>query len=104
MYKKAMLCILAELKRTKRLKVIEPLKIKAPKTKEFLNLFKGEDLSKTLLIVEEVTENLIRSTSNLFYINVHTAKTVDPIALCNSHQVLIEKKAYEQLIERFTNA
>ncbi|MAJ82397.1 MAG: 50S ribosomal protein L4 [Legionellales bacterium] len=103
MYRKAMLTIIAELKRTERLHIIEEIKLKTHKTKDFLELFKDRDLTKTVFIVDKYTENLDRATGNLFYINIALPESIDPITLCNSHQVLVEKEAYDRLIERFTN-
>lgn len=103
MYRKAMLCILAEIKRKGTLKEIDTIKLKSHKTKDFLDHFKKMDLKKTLLIVDQIDENLLRSTGNLYYINLMTASEVDPISLCNASQVLVEKNAYKKLVERFSH-
>jgi large subunit ribosomal protein L4 len=97
MYRIAMRNILSELVRQDRLMVIDELKIDAPKTKQLAEKLKALGLRSTLIVVDDLNENLYLASRNLRDVDVCEAKRLNPVALVNSDKVLMTVDAVKQV-------
>jgi large subunit ribosomal protein L4 len=97
MYRIAMRNILSELVRQDRLMVIDELKIDAPKTKQLAEKLKALGLRNTLIVVNDLNENLYLASRNLRDVDVCEAKRLNPVALVNSDKVLMTVDAVKQV-------
>jgi len=104
MYRVAIRSILSQLVRDNRLQVIEPVALKTPKTKAFVALMAKAKIEthRTLIIVNEITDNLYRSSRNIPTLNVVDVDHIDPVSLLSYHAILVEKEAVKALEEKFS--
>jgi large subunit ribosomal protein L4 len=94
MFRAGMASILSELVRQDRLVVVDSLSIAAPKTKLFSDKLKGLGLQEsTLVITDELDENLYLSSRNLPHVLVLEAQETDPVSLVRYSKVLVTKNA-----------
>jgi large subunit ribosomal protein L4 len=99
MYRGALRCILSELIRQDRLVAVESFNVDAPKTKALLAQLKSLDLTSTLIITEEVDQNLYLSSRNVKGVDVRDVQGVDPVSLIAHDKVLITVGALKKLEE-----
>jgi large subunit ribosomal protein L4 len=99
MYRGALRCIVSELIRQERLVAVESFSLDEPKTKALLNQLKSLDLSSTLIITEEVDQNLYLAARNVKGVDVCDVQAVDPVSLINHDKVLVTVGALKQLEE-----
>ena len=99
MYRGALQCIVSELIRQDRLVAVESFNVDAPKTKALLNQLKSLDLASTLIVTEEVDENLYLAARNLKGVDVRDVQAVDPVSLISHDKVLITVSALKKLEE-----
>ena len=99
MYRGALRCIVSELIRQDRLVAVETFSVDAPKTKTLLSQLKSLDLESTLIITEEVDENLFLAARNLKGVDVVDVQAADPVSLISHDKVLITVGALKQLEE-----
>ena len=97
MYRSAIRNILSELVRQERLLVIDDLSVDAPKTKLLAEKVKAMGLDNTLIVVDELNDNLYLASRNLKHVDVCEAKRVNPVALVNSDKVLMTVNAVKQI-------
>jgi large subunit ribosomal protein L4 len=94
MFRAGMASILSELVRQDRLVVVDSLSIAAPKTKLFSEKLKSLGLQEsTLVITDELDENLYLSSRNLPHVLVLEAQEADPVSLVRYSKVLVTKNA-----------
>jgi large subunit ribosomal protein L4 len=103
MYRKGMLCLLSSLDKEKRIHIIDEVKLKDHKTKTFLEAFKDKDLYKSVIIVNEFSENVILSTNNVHTVCVVDPILVDPLLLADAKNIYVEKKALDVMLQRYQN-
>lgn len=86
------------------LKVIEDLEFDTPKTKNYLDVLKGLELSgkKSLLVVPELTGNLYLSSRNIQKAKVAEAKDLNAYDILNAGTVVLSEKAVEALKEQLS--
>ena len=101
MYRGAMQAILSELVRQDRLIVAEEFAIDAPKTKAFAAKLKDLDLTRALIVVEEVSDNLYLASRNLKDVEVIDVQGVNPVNLIGSEKVLFTVGALKKAEELF---
>lgn len=101
MYRGAMQAILSELVRQDRLIVAEDFAIDAPKTKAFAAKLKELDLTKVLVVVEEVDDNLYLGSRNLKDVDVIDVQGVNPVNLIGFEKVLFTVGALKKAEELF---
>lgn len=100
MYKVGIRSIFSELVRQDRIAVCDDILPSAPKTKEFLAKIKDVDAKRILVVVDELSENLILAARNLPYIAVMTPISVDPVTLVSADKVIATTAAMKQIEER----
>lgn len=82
------------------LKIVERLDIKAPRTRDLLNILKDLDLSgKTLIVTAEVQESVILSGRNVPNIAVREVSRVNVYDLLNMDKILMTRDAVEKISE-----
>lgn len=99
MYRGALQCIVSELIRQDRLVAVKSFNVDAPKTKALFNQLKSLDLASTLIVTEEVDENLYLAARNLKGVDVRDVQAVDPVSLISHDKVLITVSALKKLEE-----
>jgi large subunit ribosomal protein L4 len=100
MYRAAMQTILSELVRQERLVVVEELTVSAPKTKELTAKLKEQDLlDSTLIISDEVDQNLFLASRNIPRVDVRDAESVDPVSLVGFDKVVVTVSALKKIEE-----
>jgi large subunit ribosomal protein L4 len=99
MYRAGLCSILSQLAREGRLSVIEDLVIDAPKTKLLAQKLKGMGLESTLVITDNMQENLLLASRNLSSVLVVEPRQVDPVSLVFYKKVLITRPALAKIEE-----
>ena len=97
MYRGALQCIWSELIRQERLVVVEDLVIERPKTKVLVEKLKDLGLSETLIVVEEIDDNLRLASRNLSKTDVRDITHIDPLCLISNEKVLVTAGALKGL-------
>lgn len=100
MYRAAMRSILSELARSDRLVVVDSLSVSAPKTKELVSKLKDMDVQDALLVTEEMDENLMLASRNLYHIGMATVAELDPVSLIGYEKVVMSEAALKAVEER----
>lgn len=99
MYRAGMRSIMSELARQDRLIVLDDFKFEQPKTKMLAEQLKAMELDSVLIIVEEMNENLLLASRNLFKVGVCEAGAVDPVSLVRFDKVLTTVGALKKIEE-----
>jgi large subunit ribosomal protein L4 len=99
MYRAGMCSILSQLAREERLKVVESFSVDAPKTKLLSQKLKSMGLDSTLVITDNVDQNLALSSRNLANVRVLDVDHIDPVSLIAFDNVILTKKAVARFEE-----
>lgn len=99
MYRAALRCILAELVRQDRLIVVDELELEQPKTKLLADKLKQLNALRSLVVTDEVTENLFLASRNLPHVDVRDSQGVDPVSLIGFEKVVMTVGAVKKLEE-----
>ena len=102
MYRAGMCSILSQLAREERLKVVENFSVDAPKTKLLSQKLKQMGLESTLVITDNVDQNLALSSRNLVNVRVVDVDHTDPVSLIQFDNVILTKKAvvrFEEILK-----
>ena len=99
MYRAGLASILSQLVREERLKVIDSLKVDAPKTKLLAQKIKGMGLGRVMIITDELDDNLYLSARNLPDVLVVEAHQADPVSLVRFPSVLVTREAMAKIEE-----
>lgn len=105
MYKGALRSIFSELIRQERLLIVESFEIQSPKTKALLSQLKEMNIAgNTLIVSEEISENLYLAARNLSHVDVRDAisAATDPVILVGSEKIIMTQaaiKAIEDLLK-----
>ncbi|MFW0072521.1 MAG: 50S ribosomal protein L4 [Coxiella-like endosymbiont] len=102
MYRSAMVCILSELVRQKRLTVIDALKLNEPKTRELKELLKRFDVKNTLIIINGDNRNVNLASRNMVGVSVYDVLRVNPVSLVAAKNVFITVDGMKKLEERLS--
>ena len=97
-----MYSILSELVRQERLLVVEEFAVEAPKTKEITGKLKQLEVKDALIIVEDLDENLILASRNLYNIDVRDSSDIDPASLIAFDKIVITSAALKKIEERLS--
>lgn len=97
MYRGALRSILSELVRQERLVCIDELAMSEPKTKAAVAALAHLGLDETLIVADEVSENLHLATRNLPKVAVIEARDIDPCSLIGFERVLMTKPALKRV-------
>ena len=104
MYRSAISVMLSELIRQQRVVVIDNFEenfFDSPKTKSFIEKFKAMNLSteNTLVITDNLTENLYLSSRNLPTLLVLEAQEINPMVLIKFDKLVVTRQALSQIEE-----
>lgn len=99
--RKALLSSLNARLRENMIKPVVKIELKKAKTKEFKRILKDLQVSgKALVLVNEMSEDVRRSASNLRRITMKEGRNVNARDVLLNEQVVVEKAALEKIIER----
>lgn len=100
MYRAAIQVILSELVRQNRLVVVENMVADSPKTKAFSEKLKAQGLlNSTLIVADEVDENLYLAARNLPHVDVRDVAAMDPVSLVGFEKVVVTVPALKKIEE-----
>lgn len=104
MYRAAISVMLSELIRQQRVVVVDNFEenfFDTPKTKSFIEKFKAMNLSteNTLVITDNLTENLYLSSRNLPTLLVLEAQEINPMVLIKFDKLVVTRQALSQIEE-----
>ncbi len=100
MYRGALRSILSELVRQDRLVVVESFSVDAPKTKQLVSKLNDMGISEALIVTEEMDENLLLASRNLYHVDARAVQEVDPVSLIGFDKVIITSGALKALEEK----
>ena len=98
MYRGAIQTILSELNRQGRLKVVEAFAVDKPNTKALAAKLKGYE-GRTLVVTENVDQNLYLSVRNLPHVAVVDVAAMDPVSLVDAHNVVMTVDSVKKIEE-----
>lgn len=98
MYRSAISSIISQLVRSERLVVVDNITVDSPKTKSFVQLLKNMSLNQgtSLVVVDELSDDLYLASRNLSNVLVLEAYQIDPYNLLRCDKVVFTTKAIEQ--------
>ncbi|MCD5326040.1 MULTISPECIES: 50S ribosomal protein L4 [Pontibacillus] len=76
--------------------VLESLSLEAPKTKEVVNMLKGLDAEKAIIVTANVEENVVLSANNIQDVKVLTVEQVNVLDLLTHDKLILTKDAAEK--------
>ena len=98
MYRGAIQTILSELNRQGRLQVVEAFAVDKPNTKALAAKLKGYE-GRTLIVTENVDQNLYLSVRNLPNVAVVDVAAMDPVSLVDAHNVVMTVDSVKKIEE-----
>lgn len=102
MYKGAICSILSELLRQDRLVIVDSFTIDAPKTRQLLEKLMAMDIADAMVVTEQLDENLLLASRNLYHIDVRDVEELDPVSLVGYEKVLMTTDALKKVEERLS--
>lgn len=100
MYRAAIQVILSELVRQNRLVVVENMVVESPKTKAFSEKLRAQGLlDSTLIVADEVDQNLYLAARNLPHVDVRDVAGMDPVSLVGYEKVVVTVSALKKIEE-----
>ena len=102
MYKSAMRSIFSSLAKENRVYLSDQINIENPKTKDFVEFLKKNELKEGLFIVDEISNNLDLASRNLPNVNVTNLNTLNPINLLKFNSVVIVENCLNLIEEKLS--
>ena len=102
MYKSAMRSIFSSLAKENRVFLSDQINIENPKTKDFADFLKKNELKEGLFIVDEISNNLSLASRNLPNVNVTNLNALNPISLLKFNSVVIVENCLNLIEEKFS--
>ena len=102
MYKSAMRSIFSSLAKENRVFLSDQINIENPKTKDFVDFLKKNELKEGLFIVDEISNNLSLASRNLPNVNVTNLNTLNPINLLKFKSVVIVENCLNLIEEKLS--
>lgn len=100
MYRAGIATILSQLVREDRLNVVDSFVAETPKTKAFAQKLAAMGLNeKTLIVTDNLDENLYLASRNLPHVLVLEPSQTDPVSLVRFKKVLVTREALKQIEE-----
>ncbi|MDR3388804.1 MAG: 50S ribosomal protein L4 [Rudaea sp.] len=99
MYRGAIQAILSELNRQGRLKVVEAFAVDKPSTKDLIVKLKDYTGGRTLIVTENVDQNLFLSARNLPFVAVVDVAAMDPVSLVDAENVIMTVDSVKKIEE-----
>jgi large subunit ribosomal protein L4 len=98
MYRGAIQTILSELNRQGRLKIVEAFAVDKPSTKDLIAKLK-DYTGRTLIVTENVEQNLFLSARNLAQVAVVDVAAMDPVSLVDAEHVIMTVESVKKIEE-----
>jgi large subunit ribosomal protein L4 len=98
MYRGAIQAILSELNRQGRLKVVDAFSVDKASTKGLTSKLK-DYTGRTLIVTENVDENLFLSARNLSHVAVLDVAAIDPVSLVDADNVVLTVESVKKIEE-----
>ena len=102
MYKSAMRSIFSSLAKENRVFLSDQINIENPKTKDFVDFLKKNELKEGLFIVDEISNNLSLASRNLPNVNVTNLNTLNPVNLLKFNSVVIAENCLNLIEEKLS--
>jgi len=102
MYKSAMRSIFSSLAKENRVFLSDQINIENPKTKDFVEFLKKNELKEGLFIVDEISNNLSLASRNLPNVNVANLNTLNPVNLLKFNSVVIAENCLNLIEEKLS--
>ena len=102
MYKSAMRSIFSSLAKENRVFLSDQINIENPKTKDFVDFLKKNELKEGLFIVDEISNNLSLASRNLPNVNVTNLNSLNPISLLKFNSVVIVDNCLNLIEEKLS--
>ena len=102
MYKSAMRSIFSSLAKENRVFLSDQINIENPKTKDFADFLKKNELKEGLFIVDEISNNLSLASRNLPNVNVTNLNSLNPISLLKFNSVVIVENCLNLIEEKLS--
>ena len=102
MYKSAMRSIFSSLAKENRVFLSDQINIENPKTKDFVEFLKKNELKEGLFIVDEISNNLSLASRNLPNVNVTNLNTLNPINLLKFNSIVIVENCLNLIEEKLS--
>ena len=102
MYKSAMRSIFSSLAKENRVFLSDQINIENPKTKDFVDFLKKNELKEGLFIVDEISNNLSLASRNLPNVNVTNLNALNPISLLKFNSVVIAENCLKLIEEKLS--
>jgi large subunit ribosomal protein L4 len=99
MYTGAIISIISQLIRDNRLLLVEAINLSEPKTKLLIDFLKKLNVSKPLIVVDKIDDNLALASRNLIEVGLTSFSGIDPVILLSYDNVVMTKDAFEKLKE-----
>jgi large subunit ribosomal protein L4 len=97
MSRKALQGALAHKAATENLLLLEELTLEAPKTRELVAAMDRFDVISALVVVDEITEELMRASSNVSWVKIVTPGNVNIYDVLLFEKLIVTGKALETL-------
>ena len=82
--------------------ILDELNVKTPKTKDMIKLLNDiKDPKKTLIVVDELSDNLILATRNIPKVELLEASEINVLDIIGADGLVITKKALEMIEEAY---
>jgi large subunit ribosomal protein L4 len=102
MYKVGVRSIFSELLRQERLVVSNEVLPTSPKTKELAGKLSKLDAKRILIVVDQLTDELLLASRNIPYVEVTNVEGLNPVSLVGADKVIATVSAVKQLEERLS--
>lgn len=99
MYRGAIASILSELVRQDRLKVVESITVKEPRTRLLVDTLREMGVERALIVDVDLDTNLFLASRNLPGVHVVTVEQMDPVSLVGSETVIMTTAAINKIQE-----
>lgn len=97
MYRAGVRSILSELLRQDRIKVSSDIIPMTPKTKELAAKLKEFGRNRVLIIAEDLNENIILASKNIYNVDIITARELNPVMLIAAENVIATPVALKEI-------
>ena len=99
MYRAGMKSIISELTRSERIVFVNSIAIKEGKTKEAIKFLSKHKMQKGMIVMDELTSEVILATRNIPNVYVTDVRSLDPVSLVSSDKIIMTSDAAEKVQE-----
>lgn len=99
MYRLGLKCIFSQHVEKNTLKVVDNIELASHKTKEFIKQIQPMQAKRTLIITEDISDNLDMASRNVPNVYCITPCEINPVAIFGASQIIMTKAALEAITE-----